>query len=74
MARIKPLTNEKELTTLHSRSCLIMITKEEETLQGMDEEEAGVEELPIIAMNAISWGIDHLSVQIMKKPDTEEHI
>ena len=40
----------------------------------MEEEEAGVEDLPTIAINAISWGIGHLSVHIMKKPDTKEHI
>ena len=40
----------------------------------MEEEEAEVEELPIIAINAINWGLDHLSVQIMKRLDTKEHI
>ena len=40
----------------------------------MEEEEVEVEEQPIIAINAINWGIDHLSVQIMKKLDIEEHI
>ena len=33
-----------------------------------------VEELPIVAINAISWGIGLLSVQIMKKLDTKENI
>ena len=28
---------------------------------------AEVEELPIVAIHAISWGIDRSSVQIMKK-------
>ena len=35
---------------------------------------AEVEELPIVAINAISWGINHSSVQKMKKLSTEEHI
>ena len=74
MAGVKPSISKRELASLHSRNCLIMTTEEEETLQGMDEEEAGVEEVPIVAMNAISWGIDHLSVQIMKKLNTEEHV
>ena len=43
MIGVKPSTNEKDLTTLHSRSCLIMITEEEETLQGMEEEEVEAE-------------------------------
>ena len=51
-----------------------MIIEEEEILQGMEEEEAEVEELPIVAINAINWGIDRLSVQIMKKLDIKEHI
>ena len=40
----------------------------------MEEEEAKVEELPIVAINAISWDIDHSSLQIMKKLNIEEHI
>ena len=51
-----------------------MITKEAETLQGMKEDEIEVEELPIVAINAITWGIDHSSVQKMKKLRTKEHI
>ena len=52
----------------------MMITEEEETLQGMEEVITEVEELPIVAINAISWGIDRSSVQIMKKLDIEECI
>ena len=70
MAGIKPSTNEKELTTLPNRSRLIMIIEEEETTQEMEEVEVEVEELLIIAINAISWGIGHLSVKIVKNPDT----
>ena len=62
VAGVRPSTIEKEPVALHNRDSLIMITEEEETLQGMEDEEAEVEELPIIAINAISWGIDHLSV------------
>ena len=74
MVGVKPSTNEKELTTLHNRSHFIMIIEEEETTQEMEEVEVEVEELLIIAINAISWGIGHLSVQIMKKADIEEQI
>ena len=51
----------EELATLHSRSNFIMITKEKEALQEMEEREVEVEELPIVAIYAISWGICHLS-------------
>ena len=51
-----------------------MMAEGEETPQEMVEVAAGVEELPTIAINAISWDIDHSSVQIMKKLSTEEHI
>ena len=51
-----------------------MTTEEEELLQEMEEVEVEVEELPIIAINAISWDIDRLSVQTMKKQDTMEHM
>ena len=70
VAGIKPSTNEKELTTLHNRNHFIMIIEEEETTQEMEEVEVEVEELLIIAINAISWGIGHLSVKIVKNPDT----
>ena len=51
-----------------------MTIEEEELLQEMEEVEVEVEELPIVAINEISWGIDHLSFQIMKKSYTEENI
>ena len=53
---------------------LIMTTEEEELLQEMEEVGVEVEELPIIAINAISWDIDHLSVKTMKTQDNVEHI
>ena len=62
MAGVRPSTNEKELAALHSRSHLIMIIEDEETLQGIKEVEVEVEEPPIVAINAISWGIDRLNV------------
>ena len=40
----------------------------------MAEVIAKVKELPIVAINVISWDIDHSSVQIMKKLNTEENI
>ena len=51
-----------------------MTTKEEELLQEVEDEEVEVEELPIDAINAISWDIGRLNVQTMNKQDTEEHI
>ena len=71
---VKPSTSEKDLAALHNRSSLIMIIKEGETLQEMEEVEVEVEELLIIAINAISWGIGHLSVKIVKNPDTQEQM
>ena len=71
---VRPSTNEKELAAQHIRDILIMITEEEETIQGIKEVVAEVQELPIVAISEISWGIDHSSVQIMKKLDTEEHM
>ena len=65
VAESKPSTSAREVVALHRRGSLKLTTEEEEKLQEMEEEEAKVEELPIIATNAISWGIDHLSVQIM---------
>ena len=62
VARVNPSTNKRELTTLHVKYNLIMTTEEEELLQEVEEAEVEVEELPIDAINAISWGIDHLSV------------
>ena len=38
MVEAKPSTSEKELASLHSRGSLIMMTGEEETLQGMKDE------------------------------------
>ena len=69
-----PPANKKGLATLHSRGNLIMTVEEEETLQEVEGPEVEVEELPIVAINAISFGINHLSAQIMKKLDTKEHI
>ena len=40
----------------------------------MEEVEVEVEDLPIVSINVIRWGIDHLSVQIMKKSNTKDHI
>ena len=74
MVGVTPSTSEKELAALHNKENLIMITEEEDTLQEMEEVEVEVEELPIVAINAISWGTNHFSVQIMKKIDTKEHI
>ena len=51
-----------------------MTTKEEELLQEVEDEEVEVEELPINVINAISWDIDHLSVQTMKRQDTMENM
>ena len=51
-----------------------MMAEEEEPPQEMVEVAAEVKELPIVAINAISWDIDHSCVQIMKKPNTEAHI
>ena len=39
-----------------------MIAEGEEILQEMEEVIEEVEELPIVAINAIIWGIDHSSV------------
>ena len=71
---VRAPTSKKGLEALRSRGHLEMTIEEEETLQEMEEVVAKVEELPIIAINAISWGIDHSSVQIMKKINTEENI
>ena len=43
-------------------------------LQEVEEVEVEVEELPINAINEISWDIDHLSVQTMKGQDIVEHM
>ena len=51
-----------------------MTTKEEELLQEVEDEEVEVEELPINVINAISWDIDQLSVQTMKRQDTMENM
>ena len=51
-----------------------MTTEEEELLQEVEEAEVEVEELPIDAINAVSWDIDHLSVQTMKRQDTMENM
>ena len=71
---VRPLTNDKDLAALHSSSCLIMIAAEEEIIYEMEEVITEVEDLPIIAINAINWAIDHSSVQITKKLKTEENI
>ena len=70
--RVNPSTRKKEPTTLHNRDILIMTIEEEEFLQKVKEEEVEVEELPINAINEISWDIDRLSAQKMKKQDTME--
>ena len=51
-----------------------MTREEEELLQEVEEVEVEVEELPINAINEISWDIDHLSVQTMKGQDIVEHM
>ena len=66
--------NKKGLATLHNRDRQKMIAEGEEIIQEMSEVLVEVKELPIVVINAISWGIDHSSVQIMKKLNTEEHI
>ena len=62
MVGVKPSSNENELEALHRKSCLIIIIEEEETLQEVEEVEVEVQELPIVAINVISHGIDRLSV------------
>ena len=59
---VRSSTNEKEITTLHNRSHFRMIIEEEETPQEMEEVDVEADELPIVAINEISRGIDHLSV------------
>ena len=51
-----------------------MTIEEEELIQEVEEKKVEVEEPLIVSINAISWDIDHLSVQIMKKLNTEDHI
>ena len=57
MARVKPSTNKRESAALQSRGNLIMTIEEEELLQEVEEVEVEVEELLIVAINAISWDI-----------------
>ena len=51
---VKPSTRDKDLESLHNKDSLSMTTKEEETLQEMEEAKVEVEELPIVAINEIS--------------------
>ena len=74
VARVKPLTSKRDSVALHNRGSLIMTTEEGEVLHEVEEVKVEVEELLIVAKNAISWDIDRLSVQIMKEQDTKEHI
>jgi hypothetical protein len=51
-----------------------MMVEGEEPPWEMVEVTVEVEELPTVAINAISWDIDHSSVHIMKKSNTEADI
>ena len=74
VAGVRPPASKKGLATIHNRGRQEMIAKGEEILQEMAEVATKVEELPIVAINTISWGIDHSSVQRMKKLNTEKNI
>ena len=74
VASVNPSTNKREPTTLHNRDSPIMTIQEEELLEEVEQAEVEVEELPIVAINAISWDMDRLSVQTMKRQDTTEHM
>ena len=74
MAGLKPSTSERKLASLQKRGNLIMTKSEEILRQEAEEVKVEVEELLIVAINAISWDIDSLSVQTMKKQDTMEHM
>ena len=74
VVRVKPSTKKRESIALHDRDCLIMTTKEERLLQEVEEVKVEIEELLIIATNAIRWDIACLNVQTMEKQDIEENI
>lgn len=66
--------HKKGRVVRHNKDHQKMMVEGEEPPYEMAKVAAEVEELPIIAINAISWDIDHSSIQIMKKPNTEAHI